>query len=250
MNISPSFDFSSRRQAFTLLELLVVISIIAVLAGILLPVTGSVMDNARKTEARTVMQSIVNAVKLYQTEYGQYPVAFTGTAGAKDVTFYGTGDQALDGGKGGRNAYLFNVLKATNDVGPGTSAEYKALNARKVSYFEAKTVKNVSDPRGGFIPSTIPAGQTLKKDYNKDDLIDPWGVPYFIRMDSDYDDKVVNPYPAQDSTTPGGVGSAATNEATTLRTAVIAWASGKDKLLGDKTGKNLNSSADDVASWQ
>ncbi len=50
-----------------------VISIIAVLAGLLLPVVSKVTENARKVSAKSTETQIVSAVNSFQTDYGQYP---------------------------------------------------------------------------------------------------------------------------------------------------------------------------------
>ncbi len=55
-----------------------VISIIAVLAGLLLPVVSKVTENARKVSAKSTETQIVSAVNSFQTDYGQYPVATVG----------------------------------------------------------------------------------------------------------------------------------------------------------------------------
>src|SRR5438552_3035429 len=59
--------------AFTLVELLTVIAIIAILMGLLFPAIGIVKEQARKVQAKTDITNIVAAVKQYYTEYGKYP---------------------------------------------------------------------------------------------------------------------------------------------------------------------------------
>ncbi len=60
-------------KAFTLVELLVVITIIAILIGLLFPVIGAVMKKAKKTEAETNLRAVVAAIEGYHVEYGRYP---------------------------------------------------------------------------------------------------------------------------------------------------------------------------------
>jgi prepilin-type N-terminal cleavage/methylation domain-containing protein len=52
-------------RAFTLLELLVVISIIALLASLLFPVVGRVMDNADTTKCLGNLRQIASSINLY-----------------------------------------------------------------------------------------------------------------------------------------------------------------------------------------
>lgn len=59
--------------AFTLVEILVVVSIIGLLAGLALPAIQGAQTAARKGKAKGEMQSIITALKSYQNEYGRLP---------------------------------------------------------------------------------------------------------------------------------------------------------------------------------
>lgn len=61
-------------RAFTLLELLVAIAVIGVLAGILIPVTGAVRNNARATQCLSNMRQVGAASLLYVNDHkGRLP---------------------------------------------------------------------------------------------------------------------------------------------------------------------------------
>src|SRR5260370_17660527 len=64
----------SDERAFTLIEILVVMTLIAILLGIGYPAFTSVMESARKTQAKNEEQQIIAAVNAYYTDYGKYPV--------------------------------------------------------------------------------------------------------------------------------------------------------------------------------
>lgn len=63
----------SPRRAFTLIELLIVISIIGILMAILFPAMKGALDAAAKTQARNDVTQIANAIAMYETEYGRFP---------------------------------------------------------------------------------------------------------------------------------------------------------------------------------
>ena len=65
--------FQRRQAAFTLIELIVVVAIIALLAAMVLPIAGAV--NARKqiSVAQTQLKGIETAIEGYKTKLGFYP---------------------------------------------------------------------------------------------------------------------------------------------------------------------------------
>lgn len=66
------------QYAFTLIELLTVIAIIGVLAGIILPVVGRVRESARKAQCISNLRQIGNAMHLFANDNkGYLPVAIS-----------------------------------------------------------------------------------------------------------------------------------------------------------------------------
>jgi len=64
---------SRRAFAFTLVELLVVMAIIGLLAGLSLTAVSQVRHAARRAEARDHVSQIVTAWKAYLTDYREFP---------------------------------------------------------------------------------------------------------------------------------------------------------------------------------
>ena len=197
------------RQAFTLLELLVVIAIIAILAGLLFPAVQGVREQANRLQAKNDLIQIVTATNAYFTEYGRYPLTATVAA---DTTY----------GASVTNDQFFNVLRAINVT----------ENPRKVVFLSPPDAKNSANPRSGIGTESTNVGQ----------YFDPWGKPYLVRLDTDYDNQVRNPYAQNAGSTP------------LLRSGVIAWSFGKDALsqsvAATPIDKNSGSNRDDIISWQ
>lgn len=190
------------RRAFTLIELLVVIVIIAVLAGLAFPVFQNVQNQAKKIEAKNDLLQIVTAVNAFYTEYGRYPTTTTT-------------DLAATYGAANSSNPLFKELRATG----GT------INARLVVF--------ISPPEDTSQPS--PKG----KIGGDGQFHDPWGSPYLIRIDADYDSQITpNPYGPSNGAGPEPI-----------RQGVIAWSLGKDLSLG-RNGDGKFTGSDDVISWQ
>src|SRR6266481_8208618 len=184
---------SHHSRAFTLIELLVVIAIIAILIGLLFPAFRAVQDQAKRTQAKNDLTQIVNAVNAYYTEYGKYPLV------AAD-TIYGPA--------GSLNDDLFYPLRA---VASGANAGNVA-NPRVIVFISPPFVKDPANPRSGIgTPTGTGPGQ----------YYDPWGTPYRISIDGNYDNSLTNPYGNNNGAGPSP-----------LPQGVIAWSLGKDQALG------------------
>ena len=142
------------RNGFTLLELLVVITIILVLTGLLFPAVQSVLGGAKKAQAKNDLTQIVTAVSAYYAEYGKYPIA--------------TDDTVLSDADTSR---LFNTLRAI-----GSTAD----NPRQIAF--------ISPPEDS---TQLYPGGKIGSDGR---FCDPWGTPYKVAIDGDYSGFIANPY--------------------------------------------------------
>jgi prepilin-type N-terminal cleavage/methylation domain-containing protein len=219
-----------RTGGFTLIELLIVIAIIAILVGLLFPAFKGVQDQAKRTQAKNDLTQIVTAVNAFYTEYGKYPIA---TSGADVV--YGPG--------GAANNALFNELQGCPTTGnpPPTCSANSTLNTRQIVFISPPAVKNPTNPRSGIATqaATINCFPVAIGEF-----VDPWGTPYNVEIDGDYDNQI--------TTNPYGNNNGAGPQPLTI--GVIAWSLGLDGVLGTKTtgctGNNIYTNSDDVISWQ
>jgi len=157
-------------NAFTLVELLVVIGIIAILMGLLFAGGRAVQQQAKRTQAKNDLAQIVTAVNAYYTEYGKYPVV------ADDTPIANTGD-------------LFYTLRA---IASGTANAGNAANPRKIVFISPPDVKDPGTPVSGI--GTV----TGARQY-----YDPWGMPYAIEVDGNYNNQIdINPYTANAGPSP------------------------------------------------
>ncbi len=65
-------------EGFTLIELMVVIVIIGILAGLIVPRIMGRPDEARQAKARMQIESLETALKLYRLDNGSYPTTEQG----------------------------------------------------------------------------------------------------------------------------------------------------------------------------
>ena len=200
-----------RDDAFTLIELIVVILIIAVLMGLAFPVYQGVQNSAKKTQAKNDLIQIVTAVNAFYTEYGKYPIP----AGVAD-------DGAGTYGFSNSNRALFDELRGVTST----------MNTRQIVFLSPPDAKNATTPLNGIAPAaSASAGQ----------YFDPWGVSYKVRIDWDYDNQVTNPYASNAGNAPlrNGVIAWSFGKDRLSQTSAATPADKKD-------GTN----ADDVISWQ
>lgn len=149
-----------RKRKFTLVELLIVIGIIAILAGILLPVINGAAKKADMTKAKAEITTLVNAIKQFEATYGHLPLPKDYAEGALiDLELNKTETPAFS-----EYTELIRVLQAetpNDDIYPTNP------NTRNIRFLDV-----VGNAAGEFK--------------------DPWGAPYNIIFDADYDGKITS----------------------------------------------------------
>ena len=78
MNKNPSPTRRLAQAGFTLIELMVVLLIIGVLAALIVPNVLDRADDARVTAAKTDVNNLMQALKLYKLDNQRYPTAEQG----------------------------------------------------------------------------------------------------------------------------------------------------------------------------
>jgi len=146
----------NRKRGFTLIELLVVITIIAVLAGAGFAVGSRALNNARKVSAQATATSVDQAVNAFFSEYGMFPVA---SGGSREVDT-------------GSNTVFLNALIGQD----------RDLNPRGIRFLSVKEGKRQGD--GGRDGLVFGEGGTARG------LFDPWGNPYTVILDTEYQERL------------------------------------------------------------
>jgi prepilin-type N-terminal cleavage/methylation domain-containing protein len=267
-------------SAFTLVELLVVISIIAILAALLLPVLASVKKKAQVKKAQIEASGIAQAIHTYEAEYSKFPVSSAAMKAATDVPApngpedftYGTAG-VICVGPGGPNPVGNGFSTPSGGYQPVTTpntgntqtnnAEVMAVlldvEAWPNGLFTLNQghVKNPSKTR--YLNANM-AGDFKSPGVGQDGTYrDPWGNPYIITIDLNYDDKARdafyrNPTVSADPTKLGLNGLIPkVISGTTVYEAnapVMVWSAGPDKMIDQMLKANVGANKDNILSWK
>jgi len=132
-----------RQKGFTLVELIVVIAIIGILAGVMLPKYFGFTDDARKAAALSDAKSIRSIEETYYAGHGTYPTIAAVTPATSPVTTTVTADQV----------YIFDGVITVHTTGSPAVADggFSYLKNNGASTTNLWTV--VCDPNGNMTAS-------------------------------------------------------------------------------------------------
>ena len=187
---------SAGKDAFTLIELMVVVGIIALLAALVLPVLNVMSKKGMVQEASANVRGIVMAWKSYKNEYGNWPVTSAGrlfgNLSGSQIAQEASSDGLL------MNAVVMNHIMYPNssEYGLGSGADNNSVcltyNPKRITFMAYNQ---------GYLNT---AG----------DFVDPWDRPYRFLFDLDDNGRV----------TRAGL------NATSVYDEVIVWSLGPDEL--------------------
>ena len=242
------------RAGFTLVELLVVIAIIGILAALLLPVLSAVKEHARSHEGRTEISQLETAIESYDSAYGRFPVStnvqMIATAARGDFTYGGTvfANAGYTGTSISNNSEVIAILMDLTNYpnGPGPTANMNYVkNPQQTIFLNAKM--------------TIPESSGLQQPGVGTDLVyrDPWGNPYVISMDLNYDEMCKDALYCTNAVSAGGLNGlidptvpAGTDNNWEYRGKVMVWSAGPDGKIDPTALANKGANNDNILSWK
>lgn len=176
-------------RAFTLIELLMVVTIIGILAGLMYPASHAIMKKVRMSRTETTALHLKNAINTYLTEYRKLPVRQS-IAGEAEIHLLSDGE-------------LMDVLCAS----PSETGS-NGLNPKKIVFFTGGTARPMGEGkyRNGV---RITSDGTAK-------LFDSWGNHFFVILDGDNNGRV--PRPEWDER----------SDSAEILQSILVWSSGPD----------------------
>lgn len=147
------------RKGFTLIEVLTVVAIVAILAGIILAVSGSVGQRSAISRAEAELAVLAQGLERYRQTYGDYPWT-TGNNGFHDLYAALIGMQSV---RGEPFPTTGGTAKRQHFVDPG------ALSVGRIDRMEPVVV------RPEMAGDTV---LTLDSEFGRHFFVDPWGSPY------------------------------------------------------------------------
>jgi prepilin-type N-terminal cleavage/methylation domain-containing protein len=157
----------SPRNAFTLVEVVVVLGVVLLLSGIAIPIVRSYIEDAKRSRARNEVQVLGAAVMNFYKDVGYFP-ARDGLGADNTIKVLGSGD-AVPTANPWRTSNDWDVFLMSATEGD-TLDNHLLLNTPQGAGAAAYPTSGAARWYGPYISDTAP--------------LDPWGRPYVVMMQS------------------------------------------------------------------
>jgi prepilin-type N-terminal cleavage/methylation domain-containing protein len=208
------------KDAFTLIELLTVIAIIALLAALIFPAIKGSLTKAEVSKAKTAAAGLETAFKSYYAEYGRWPITLDPTSLANSNFTYTVDTNFVALLQGADNTGTLTGGGGLPPFNSQVSTTKLQGNPRHIRFLEFKSADLDPTPTRGFV--------------------DPWKQPYYCRFDVSYGNSVDDPFTGTVVSPPKKV-----------QEGFLVWSSGPDGQYDDKDTASGPSgiNKDNVKSW-
>lgn len=164
-------------KAFTLIELLTVIAIIGVLAGITFGAASAISRKAKVDKAKVEMATIAQALEAYKQAYGDYPYISTNDKNPKALakpTVPDPDDRAYQFLRAllGRLDPKGNAFKNTSNA-----EKYRKATLDSTRFALERTATSDAPSSWEILPEFVASNSSNDKDF-ANALVDPWGNRY------------------------------------------------------------------------
>ncbi len=181
-----------------MIELLITITIIAILASLTVSGIINAIDQANRLKVRTVSMELKNSIEQFQVDYGRWPIDSSVNAA--------NGEDAAELLTDGTNSLVDTLMGI-----PPASGGAVDLNPKRTPFASFPPANNGHH-------GLVGAARPFK-------LADMYGQPYHILLDTNGDNQVKNPDVI--NTDP----KISTNQAAHVVAKVAVYSSGKDQIL-------------------